>query len=838
MAKREARDMAANLTPGRTPRHAGHRDRRRRRRRRSLRIVKRRRSEDQRPVRSLVVVVVALLSLPALSRTLEGTVREAGTRRPTPGALVSLVQAGDLAGPDDEADDEAEEDGVYSDDTGAFVLVLPDRRDGGFGGRFVVEVDTSGYERLVESVSLRRDRSTTTVELYLKPTAIGETQVRERRSKEAVARGAHRIEGREVNELPGTYGDPAKAIENFPGMGRVLLSQGSLFVRGASPSESAVYVDDYEIPDLYHYTGSTSVINIPFVDSVELVPGAFSARYGRSTGGVIVLKTKKLPTDDVHGFVKADVIDAGAYVGVPINDDVAVGASARRSYLDVIRDVQIGATGTGDDVVLVPTYWDYQLKLDWDTAPGHELVVFAFGSGDRESYVNDGAGGIDPYTRQNDSDFHRLSLRYAHGVGGGVSHALTVTAGYDRAFLDEQQGLRFKDRQSGDLQLRDEWTWRTTSLLGRPTKIIAGVDATARADGWVFGGFLADTGRRELPTPDLDGGVRERRTELSTTRATAAAYLEATLEPLDGVTLVPGLRVDSMVLDGPDGPVSSATLEPRAAGTWQLTDGPWGSLLRVGAGSSSRPPDPVEVAAAARAGVALPAQHAFGLQGGVEQSLGEGLVMSATLYSVWRDGLTTSSPDFPVPARAGTPPVKAGGSGKSVGAEFLLRFTLPQQAYAWLTYSLARHQRFDDDDKGDLITVPYGYPSSFDTTHLLGAVGQVQLPWNVRLGARYRIATGMPDDAVQAGLFDADSGRYLPVAAPRGSARFPFFQALDVRVDWTTTFDLFELTAYADLVNVLNLRAVEGTLYNFDFSETQPHLGLPTIPCIGAKATF
>ncbi|MDP2342995.1 MAG: TonB-dependent receptor [Deltaproteobacteria bacterium] len=798
--------------------------------------------------RTPVVVVVALLAAaPSLARTLEGTVREAGTRRPIPGAFVSLVggeSKGGLADmikaagggplPSSMTDDGT----VETDDEGAFVLVLPDRRDGGFGGRVVLEIETPGYQRLVEAVNLRKDRASTNIDLYLVPTAIGETQVRERRSKEAHARGAHRIDGREVSELPGTYGDPAKAIENFPGMGRVLLSQGSLFVRGAAPNESAVFVDDYEIPDLYHFTGSTSVINAPFVESVELVPGAFSARYGRSTGGVITIKTKKLPTDDVHGLAKLDVIDSGAYVGVPLGPKIAFGASARRSYLDAIRGIQIAAAGTGDDVVLVPTYWDYQLKLDWDTAPGHELVVFAFGSGDRESYVADGAGDVDTYQRANDSDFHRLSLRYSHGVGSGVTHAMTMTLGYDRALLDEQNGLRFKDRQSADVQLRDEWTWRTTSLGARPTKIIAGIDTTARSDGWVFGGFLADTGVRELPTPDVDGGVRDRRATMSAARATGAAYLEATLEPIDGVTLVPGLRLDGMVLDGADGPESHASLEPRVAGTWQVTDGPWGSLLRAGAGASSRPPDSDEVAAAKNAGLSLRPQRALSIQGGVEQSLGEGLVLSTTIYQVWRDGLTTKARDFPVPDRTGTTAVIGGGSGESIGTEVLLRFTLPQQAFAWLTYSLAKHTRFDDDVAGDTLTVSYPRPSPADTTHLLGVVGQVQLPWNLRAGARYRIATGMPDDAVADGIFNADSGRYEPRFVPKGTARFPFFQALDLRVDWTTVFDWFELTAYADIVNVLNLRAQESTDYNFDFSKSEPHLGLPTIPAVGVKATF
>jgi hypothetical protein len=776
-------------------------------------------------MRFAVVALVLCCAAPAAARSLEGTVREAGTRRPVPGAVVTVSAGGASAD-------------VMSDDVGAFVLPLAD----GVKGAVVVEVDTSGYAPFVESIALRTDRSTTSVDLYLLPKDTGETKVRERRSKDAVARGVHRIEGNEVNELPGTYGDPAKAIENFPGMGRVVLSQGSLFIRGAGPNESAVFVDDYEIPDLYHFTGSTSVINIPFVDSVELMPGVFSARYGRSTGGVVVLHTKKLPTDDVHGFAKADVIDAGAYVGVPVNDKIAVGASARRSYLDALRWTQIAARGTGDDVVQVPTYWDYQLKLDWDTAPGHEFVVFGFGSGDRETYLADGAGAIDAYSRENDSDFHRLSLRYAHGIGSGVTHTLTLVGGYDRAFLDEQRGLRSKRRDSFDAQLRDEWTWRTTSLGNRPTKIIAGFDGTARFDGWRYGGFLADTRLLEIPTPDLEGGVRERTAEQSAGRGTAALYLEATLEPLDVVTLVPGVRLDGMMLEGPDGPVGHLAIEPRVAATWQLapraaTEG-WGTLLRLGGGATSRPPDQDEVAAARDAGRSLAPQRAFTLQAGLEQGMGGNLALSSTVYSTWRENLTTKARAFPVPDRAGLLPVTDGGSGHSTGAEFLLRLTLPKSAFAWLTYSIARHERRDRDVAGNPVTVGYPYVSPSDTTHLLGVVGQMHLPWNFRLGGRYRVASGMPETPVQGGLFDSDSGRFAEVFAPVASARFPLFQALDVRVDWTTTFSWFELTCYADLVNVLNLRGQEGTLYNYDFTEPRPRLGLPTIPAIGAKASF
>ncbi|MFZ9889217.1 MAG: TonB-dependent receptor plug domain-containing protein, partial [Myxococcota bacterium] len=252
--------------------------------------------------RSAALLLTLLSAGVAHARSFEGTVRERGTRTPIAGAVLFLVE-----GSDD----------YDSDEDGQFVVTLD---EGNLPANVTLAVESPGYEPLALSLPTPGPRETRKVDLYMTPSAQGDatTRIRDRRSAADRARGMHRISGREVNEMPGTYGDPAKAIETFPGMGRVKRSQGSLLVRGARPSDTAVYVDDFQVPDLYHFTGSTSVINIPFVDSVELVPGAFSARYGRATGGLVVLHTKKLPTDDVHGMAKLDDIDGGAYVGVPL----------------------------------------------------------------------------------------------------------------------------------------------------------------------------------------------------------------------------------------------------------------------------------------------------------------------------------------------------------------------------------------------------------------------------------------------------------------------------------------------------------------------------------------
>jgi hypothetical protein len=95
-----------------------------------------RKSDAVRPLVPVLVVFVLLGAVPAGARSLEGSVREAGTRRPVPGATV-VVSSGPTSVE------------VQTDDQGTFVLPLADDAR----GAVVVAVDTSGYAPLAESVT-------------------------------------------------------------------------------------------------------------------------------------------------------------------------------------------------------------------------------------------------------------------------------------------------------------------------------------------------------------------------------------------------------------------------------------------------------------------------------------------------------------------------------------------------------------------------------------------------------------------------------------------------------------------------------------------------------------
>lgn len=769
------------------------------------------------PALALTLVLPLLLATAASARSIEGTVREKGTRAPVPAAVLYLMEL---------------EGEALSDEEGRFLIDLPEK---GVPGALTLQVESPGYDPIALALPAPPDDKTLKLDVYLTPNddADAVTRVRERRSTADRARGMHRISGREVNEMPGTYGDPAKAVETLPGMGRVKRSQGSLFVRGARPEDTAVYVDDFEVPDLYHFTGSTSVINIPFVESVELVPGAFSARYGRATGGLVVLHTKKLPTDDLHGMAKLDVIDGGAYVGVPMGENAAVGVSARRSFLDAIRWGQRAASGTGDDVMLIPTYWDWQLKLDWDVAAGHELVVFAFGSGDRELYALDGSATAEPYEETRDSDFARVGMRYTHLLGGGLTHTLTPMIGFERRLHDVLGGYERRSRDTFEAQLRDEVVWRDES-----TRVAVGVDVTARADSVQLDGAFAPPLVWELPAADIDGQVRAQHYDDTVVRGTLGLYAEGSFEPLERLSITPGVRLDAYWYRA----VPELSIEPRAAASYELLEGPWGLTARAGAGVFARPPDPEDLVVAERYGRQLEPSKALHLQAGFEQAFGDIGTLSTTVFSIMRDHVPIRAETFPASEDPLASPIAMTAGQLSNGVELLFRFAASSLGYGWVSYTLARHELRDGVAA---FAATYPYPAEGDTTHLLAFVGQMKLGWGFRLGGRYRIATGMPYTPITGGIFDADAGRYLPLYAAKGSARFETFQALDLRLDWSLLLPWLEVALYADLVNahaildpLLGNNATEDLVYNGDYSSANEVKGLPLIPTIGVKATF
>jgi hypothetical protein len=115
-----------------------------------------------------------------------------------------------------------------------------------------------------------------------------------------------------ISGVAGAGNDALKAVQSLPGVARIPFGLGGLVLRGQSPRNSSVFLDGVEVPLLYHFGGLASFIPTPMLDGLEVMPGTFGARFGRTQGGVVEVRSRAARTDRWRGATEVSLIDAQA----------------------------------------------------------------------------------------------------------------------------------------------------------------------------------------------------------------------------------------------------------------------------------------------------------------------------------------------------------------------------------------------------------------------------------------------------------------------------------------------------------------------------------------------
>ena len=245
---------------------------------------------------------------------IRGELLEAGRGSPVGGATVLAIPAGEL--PPGKIRQK-----LYDDETEpAWMIKALSRDDGSFelrgvpDGRVRLIFLASNFDRLEWVVELEPDSRLET-KYFLQRNADNpfrtEVSVDRERMPEAVIRT---VTIEQVNEIPGTYGDALKAVQNFPGVARAPFGAGQLTIRGAAPADSGVFLGYHEIPTLFHFGGLTSVFNSDILAQIDFIPGNFDPRYGDAIGGIINVQPRRGRRDGYHGYVDTDLFDTGVLV--------------------------------------------------------------------------------------------------------------------------------------------------------------------------------------------------------------------------------------------------------------------------------------------------------------------------------------------------------------------------------------------------------------------------------------------------------------------------------------------------------------------------------------------
>ncbi|MFZ5468487.1 MAG: TonB family protein [Myxococcota bacterium] len=709
--------------------------------------------------------------------------------------------------------DDAQAPEALSDAQGMFSLeVAP--------GECQVTVAANGYQ-LFKTTEKLEAGETREVVYHVIPQAVGyETVVRAKREKKEVVRRT--LERQELQKVPGSFGDPLRVLQNFPGVARAPFISGALIVRGASPDQTATLLDGVEIPILYHLGGGPSVVNGEFLDRIDFYPGGFGARYGRAVGGVVDVATRQGASDTFHGSVKVDLQDSGFFLEAPLADGVSVAAAARRSYVDALIPLVLPQDPEGGSLLILPQYWDYQARLDLGAKRGDGASTFsvmAFGSDDLLKVVATGGGRNRDVTIDVHTVFHRVVGNWTYRKGN-ATFSLTPFVGYDLAsILFGEASIKAAEYELG---VREDLTLVLAPWL------------TARFGADVLLDHLA--GEAELPVlsgvqyvgfPGAEPKLESQSVARELESFDAAAYAEVDLKYGD-FTLTPGLRASTSFLNGE----KRSKLEPRLWMRQALTPQ---TALKASVGLYAQAPEASELEPPPFGNADLTHEQAFQASFGVEQRLTDALSLDLTGFynrrfdNIVSPGRTVANADGSVT----TTRLSNDLLGRAFGLEALLRHDVTKHFFGWIAYTLNR------SEERRVGAFDYRLTEN-DQTHILTAVGSYRLPFGFEVGARFRYVTGRPKTplAHQADLYNADSNSFAATVGPVRSTRFRDFNQLDLRVDKSFLFQSWTLTAYVDVQNVYNAKNVEATFFDYRFREEVEVPGIPILPIVGVKGTF
>jgi TonB family protein len=733
--------------------------------------------------------------------SIEGVVVERGTRNALAGAIVSVADLGLDA---------------ITDDSGHFYFhgIAP--------GPHTLLVVADGHDRLERALAVTA-RETVEVRLWVRPAggSIYETVVEGARDQLEVTRRT--LQRQQMTSVPGTFGDPVRVIQTLPGVARAPFGLGFLLIRGSNPDDSAVYIDGHRVPLLFHFLGGPSVLNAEMLESIDLFPGGYPARFGRSHGGVVSIDTRPGKPDGIHGSADVDFLDAGGYLRAPIGDHVSIGIAGRRSYFDALLPLVLPEPDPGAQRIVVPVYWDGQARVDANLGAEGKLSVFGIVSADRLDVLQTDPDDETSLDLNSAVDFRRLIARYQRPLGKAWTLVMSPAYGRD--------GVQFSSGQAdaagpftGAALIEDTFSYRMRARgpVADSVTLDVGMDLESRVTRYDL--LVPDDTNIETGD-DID--IDPTRLVRSVEQLGAALHADVAWDVTSRLRLQPGLRVDGYAISGQ----VFGTVDPRLSARYELDDT---RLLKGYAGVFHQPPQPEAVdARLGNPDVRSERGLHFGVGG--EWRPDRLWLVDGEVYYIDRSDLIHFTSEGEVEGDTVTPDNWINvGIGHTYGLELLVKREISEHLFGWLTYTFSHsvQRRFPDR-----ATSPWT-ATAFDQTHNLNAVASWKPGGGFELGARYRLATGRPDTPRVGATFDADDGDYRPLNGTPRSTRTKAFQQVDVRAERTWLFERWSLGVYLDVQNVLNAKNVEAIEWDYRFRESAPVTGIPILPTLGIRGTW
>lgn len=685
-------------------------------------------------------------------------------------------------------------------------------------------VQPGAFELLISYVGYETDTSTLTLEpgdtrvyratLETATFEIGEVVVGVKRG--AVRREAGRqtitVEDIQLVPAPGPGGDLSMYLQTLPGVVTPGDKGGEVYVRGGTPSQNLILVDNMPLIKPFHISNLFSAFPQEAINSVDIYAGGFGAEYIGATSSVLDVSLRQGNMKRFQSNVSASPYMVSLQAEGPLSvDNTSVFFIGRQSAID-----QTAPTLTGEEVPLKFSDVMGRFSVNWE----------GFSCNFTGLYTND-EGRINP---QRD-----LRLEWSNsavgmrclGYGEQLSHTLDITMGYS-GYTSSELGIDELGRESnlsmgylrldngGDffgMSMKYGFRWNVTfyeATLDDPFPELSGAD---------------------VRYADLDSSIDEIESVFS-------GYASFDWTPTENWTITPGVasqnRHSDMIL----------TFEPRLRITW-MPDGTERQEVNIAGGRYIQLREGItdERDAGTVFYVYKPIESEDPLPEALHGIIGYRRQLSGS-FEASLEGYVKKQYNLPVSEwtqEPGNTIRTALAEGFTYGADIRLELnSYPFYFTVGYGYSEVTYTADSDDLVAWLDRPEFSYNPSHDLRHQLNVIGSYHFA-GFTANASWRFSSGAP--YTQLFAFDlalrnlpeqnpvTDSGTALSLYSEPFDNRLPSFHRLDLSL--SRTFDIvsgFSVETEVGAINSYNSRNVfyydVNTLEQVDQTPLLPYLSI------------
>lgn len=413
-------------------------------------------------------------------------------------------------------------------------------------------IESGSFELLISYIGYETDRSTITLEpgetevyrtsLETANYEIGEVIVGVKRG--AVRREAGKqtitVEDIRLVPAPGPGGDLSMYLQTLPGVVTPGDKGGEVYVRGGTPSQNLILVDNMPVVKPFHISNLFSAFPQEVINSVDIYAGGFGAEYIGATSSVLDVSLRQGNMKQFQSNVSASPYLVSFQAEGPlVKDKTSLLFIGRKSMID-----RTAPTLTGEDVPLEFSDMLGRWSFNWE----------GFSCNFTGMYTND-TGRINPARDLRLKWNNQAAGMRCLGYGEQLSHTLDITMGYS-GYNSSELGIDELGRESnmsmGYLRLDNGG-----DFLGLP------MNYGFRWNVTKYTATLDD------PFPELSGAeVRyaDLDSSIDVIESVFSGYLTVDWKAAENLTISPGLASQNRHSD------MLLTLEPRMRITW-LPDG-------------------------------------------------------------------------------------------------------------------------------------------------------------------------------------------------------------------------------------------------------------------------